>query len=159
MIRNTLSTRNKLRAYVSFRVITIILKDCLGEECGIVSYVRLGPNEDTLDGIIYDSIRQNYQLSLKDVKIYFTSTPAGSFKAYGNKARMFISIKNSVRKDYGYEDDTLDSMLAIHMDVYEPTDAFIYNELQMYSRISQEEISHAANEIEHNLEMYNTFIQ
>lgn len=159
MIRNTLSTRNNWRAYVSFRIITITLKNSTGEECGTVAYVRLGSNEDTLDNIIFECIKQRYQLSIKEVKMDYTSTPTENFMHYDSSERLFISVKNSVRKDYGYEDDTIDSMLAIHLDVYNPTDAFLYNELQMYSRISQNEISSAANEIEHNLDTYNNFIR
>lgn len=159
MIRNSLSTRNKLDTYVSFRIIDITLVNSEGFECGLVSYVRLGYNKDVLDTIIYESIRQNYRLSKMGIKNYVTSTPSESFKTYDMSTRMYISVKNSIRKDYGYEDDTLDSMLAIFLDVYNPTDAFVYNEIQMYSRISSENISRAANEIEHNFETYNGFVR
>lgn len=159
MIRQSLSTRNTQRAYVPFRVITIPLKNRECIDCGIVSYVRLGSCADTLDEVIYESIKQKYPFSDKNVRVCTTSQPFGNFRAYENSTRLFISVKNSTSYDPGYEDDTLDSMLAISLDVYNPTDAFVCNEIELYSRISKEDISRAANEIEHNLETYNTFIQ
>lgn len=159
MIQHTLSERNTWRAFRVFRVIDIILVNATGNECGIVSYVRLGQKEDKLDEIIFESIKHDYPLSSPKMKCYLTSQPADSFAPHSNIHRVHICVKNNTNFDPGFELGNIDSMLSISLDVYNPTDAFVNSEIEYFSRINKEDYSHASNEIHSNLDTFNNFIK
>lgn len=162
MIQPTLPVRYNNQDNTDFTIYEISLVDGAGDNCGVVSYVRMGnPQNDTLDMLIFESIKHKYPLSSNPkTTLYFTrQANPNQFSIYNNVAKLFIGIKNYTGYDPAYAVDNINTGLAIHLDIYNPIEGLVYDDINYFSRVSQQELSNACNEENKNLETYNTFIR
>lgn len=160
MIQENLSQKKALGKIEPFTKYDIELIDFSGQACGRVLYVRIGkPINDVLNNAIYEAIKTRYPGSHKTEQVYDTTIALNSFVQFNNYDRMYISARNNTNYDPARILGNVNSEISIHLDVYDPADTYVFNELEVYLNENQNDIANACNEEYANLATYREFIQ
>ena len=161
MIRPTLSERYKIQEDSDFIVYKIPLVDGKNKNYGLVSYVRMGnPNNDVLNKLILKSIQEHYPSSTLNSTPYKTKqTSIDEFVAYDKVARIFIGVKNYAKYDPLFPAEYITNELAVFLDIYNPIEGLMYDEINYFSAEDQQTFANACDEEHHNLATYNSFVQ
>ena len=160
MIQPNFSQRQALGSNDPFVICDIELVNASGDTCGYVKYVRMGTTiKDTLDIVIYETIKTQYPLSRVDYKQCNTSQKRADFKTYKRYKRLYLACKNYTSWDPAYMVGAIDSGLAIFLDVYRATRSYVVNEGESFLRIGAHDFSNACNEEYSNFATYREFFQ
>ncbi len=159
MIQEYLSQKQALGKIEPFTIHDIELVDFSGQICGKVSFVRIGkPINDVLNIAIYEAIKTRYPGSRKTEQVYDTTIALNSLPQFNNYDRIYISARNNTNYDPARILGNVNSEISIHLDVYDPADTYVFNELEVYLNENQDDIANACNEEYANLATYREFV-
>ena len=160
MITENLSQKKLSGNVEVFTIYNIKLVDFSGNTCGNVTFIRMGqPLRDVLYNSIYEAIKTRYPGSSATERVCSTSMKLNDFAQVGEHDRIYISARNNTKHDPARILGNVNSEISIHLDVYDPTDTYVFNELEVYLNENQNDIAHACNEEYSNLATYREFIR